>query len=31
MRFIARRVGFYAVAAWVAITVSFFLPRYGPR
>jgi peptide/nickel transport system permease protein len=30
VRFIARRVGFYAIAAWVAITVSFFLPRMVP-
>lgn len=30
MRFIARRVGFYVIAAWVAITVSFFLPRMVP-
>jgi peptide/nickel transport system permease protein len=30
VRFIARRVGFYVIAAWVAITVSFFLPRMVP-
>ena len=30
MRFIARRVGFYVIAAWVAITFSFFLPRMVP-
>ena len=30
MRLIIRRVGFYVVAAWVAITVSFFLPRMVP-
>jgi peptide/nickel transport system permease protein len=29
-RFIARRAGFYLVAVWVAITVSFFLPRMVP-
>ncbi|RPI87669.1 MAG: ABC transporter permease [Chloroflexi bacterium] len=27
MRFIVRRLGFYLVAAWVSITVNFFLPR----
>ncbi|MGO8685632.1 MAG: ABC transporter permease [Candidatus Dormibacteria bacterium] len=30
MRLIVRRIGFYLVAAWVAITVSFFLPRMVP-
>lgn len=30
MRFLARRVGFYVVAAWVAITVNFFVPRLMP-
>jgi len=30
VRFIARRVGFYVIAAWVAITLSFFLPRMVP-
>jgi peptide/nickel transport system permease protein len=28
--FIARRLGFYAVAAWVAITVNFAIPRLMP-
>jgi peptide/nickel transport system permease protein len=30
MRFVLRRIGFYIIAAWVAITVSFFLPRMVP-
>ena len=30
MRFIIRRLGFYAVAAWVAVTVNFFIPRAMP-
>ncbi len=30
MRFILRRIGFYIIAAWVAVTVSFFLPRMVP-
>lgn len=30
MRFLARRLGFYAVAAWAAITLNFFLPRLMP-
>lgn len=30
MRFALRRVGFYAVTAWVAITLNFFLPRMMP-
>ena len=30
MRLIVRRLGFYIVAAWVAITLSFFLPRMVP-
>jgi peptide/nickel transport system permease protein len=30
VRFIARRIVFYVIAAWVAITVSFFLPRMVP-
>ena len=30
MRFIVRRLGFYAVAAWVAVTVNFFIPRAMP-
>ncbi|MGD0448261.1 MAG: ABC transporter permease [Candidatus Dormibacteria bacterium] len=30
MRLLLRRLGFYAVAAWVAITFSFLLPRVVP-
>jgi peptide/nickel transport system permease protein len=30
MPFILRRLGFYVVAAWVALTVNFFLPRLMP-
>lgn len=30
MRFAARRLGFYAVTAWVALTLNFFLPRLMP-
>ena len=30
MRLIARRLGVYALTAWVAITVNFFLPRFMP-
>ena len=30
MPFILRRVAFYVVAAWVALTVNFFLPRAMP-
>ena len=30
MRFIARRLLFYAVAAWVALTIDFFVPRAVP-
>ncbi|WP_061960823.1 ABC transporter permease [Demequina flava] len=28
MRFILRRVAFYAFTAWAAITINFFLPRF---
>jgi peptide/nickel transport system permease protein len=28
--FIVRRLGFYAVAAWAAVTVNFFIPRAMP-
>ena len=28
--FIGRRLGFYVVAAWVAVTVNFFIPRVMP-
>ena len=30
MRFLVRRLVFYAVAAWVALTVNFFIPRAMP-
>lgn len=30
MAFIARRLGFYAITAWVAITINFFIPRLMP-
>jgi len=30
MSFILRRLGFYVVAAWVALTVNFFIPRAMP-
>ncbi|HET9060780.1 MAG TPA: ABC transporter permease [Acidimicrobiales bacterium] len=30
MRFIARRLGFYAVAAFFAVTINFFVPRLVP-
>jgi peptide/nickel transport system permease protein len=30
MRFLFRRLGFYAVAAWASITLSFFIPRFMP-
>ena len=30
MRYILRRLGFYAMAAWVALTLNFFLPRMMP-
>jgi peptide/nickel transport system permease protein len=30
MSYLARRVGFYLVTAWVAITMNFFLPRLMP-
>jgi len=30
MPFIARRVAFYVVAAWVALTANFFIPRAMP-
>ncbi|MGD8361898.1 MAG: ABC transporter permease [Gemmatimonadota bacterium] len=30
MRYLLRRLGFYLLAAWVAITLNFFLPRLMP-
>ncbi|MFC5907383.1 ABC transporter permease [Streptacidiphilus monticola] len=30
MRYLLRKLGFYAVAAWLALTLNFFLPRLIP-
>jgi peptide/nickel transport system permease protein len=30
LRFVARKLGFYLVAAWVALTINFLLPRLIP-
>ena len=30
MSFLLRRLGFYVVAAWVALTINFFIPRLMP-
>ncbi|MGP4111190.1 ABC transporter permease [Streptomyces sp. 4N509B] len=30
MRFLLRKLGFYAIAAWVAVTLNFLLPRLIP-
>jgi peptide/nickel transport system permease protein len=30
MRFLLRRLGFYVIAGWVALTLNFFLPRLMP-
>ncbi len=30
MRFLARRLGFYIVTAWIAVTLNFFIPRLMP-
>lgn len=30
MRFALRRLGFYVITAWIAITLNFFLPRMMP-
>ena len=30
LRYVMRRLGFYAIAAWGAITLNFFLPRMMP-
>src|ERR1700724_3848999 len=29
-RYLARKLGFYVIAAWVALTLNFFLPRLIP-
>ena len=30
MRFIVRRLAFYVVAAWAAVTINFAIPRVMP-
>ncbi|MBC7552133.1 MAG: ABC transporter permease [Cellulomonas sp.] len=30
MKFLARRIGFYTLTAWAAITLNFFIPRMMP-
>ena len=30
MRFFIRRIVFYAITAWAAITINFFIPRIMP-
>ena len=30
MKYVLRRLGFYALAAWVSITLAFFIPRMMP-
>ena len=30
MRYVARKLGFYLVAAWVALTINFMLPQLIP-
>ena len=30
MRYVPRKLGFYLVAAWVALTINFFLPQLIP-
>src|SRR5690606_774500 len=30
MRYILRRLGFYLIAAWVSLTLNFFIPRLMP-
>jgi peptide/nickel transport system permease protein len=30
MRFLLRRLGFYAIALWGAITLNYLLPRLMP-
>jgi peptide/nickel transport system permease protein len=30
MRFLARRIGFYLIAAWASVTLNFLLPRMMP-
>ncbi len=30
MRYLLRRLGFYLIAAWVSLTLNFFIPRLAP-
>src|SRR5690348_17641922 len=30
MRFIARRLGFFVLTLWAALTLNFFIPRFMP-
>ena len=30
MRYLARKLGFYLVAAWLAVTLNFLLPQLIP-
>lgn len=30
MNYILRRLGFYLIAAWVSLTLNFFIPRFAP-
>ncbi len=30
MKFLLRRLGFYLIAAWVSLTLNFFIPRLAP-
>ncbi len=30
MKYVIRRIGFYLLAVWIAVTIGFFLPRLAP-
>jgi peptide/nickel transport system permease protein len=30
MKYLLRRLGFYALAAWISLTINFFIPRLAP-
>ena len=30
MRYVLRRLGFFALTLWAALTVNFFIPRFMP-
>ncbi len=30
LKYLIKRLGFYLLAAWVAVTLNFFLPRLMP-